>query len=258
MKTLTVKHSGGAGDIIYSLPTLMSLRETHGIGHVTFCLQLDQPTQYSGWHPLGNLLLDADFATKLRPLLLAQPYIDEVVIYSGQPIDVNFDMFRTAGLNFASYSIPRWYFLLFTGINRDLSLPWIVVEPDTRFRDFVLVGRNPRLQSPWIRYDFMNEFAERIVFVGVPREFEEFRAQCPAITRFFEAGEFLELARVLAGCRFYAGNQGLLYTLAEAMKIPRLLETNVQAANNIPQGGPCYDALYQRGFEHWFRALMSS
>ncbi len=42
--------------------------------------------------------------------------------------------------------------------------------------------------------------------------------------------------------------------MAEALKIPRLLETNVRAANNIPQGGECFDALFQSGFEYWVHA----
>jgi hypothetical protein len=80
------------------------------------------------------------------------------------------------------------------------------------------------LQSPYIRYDFIDQYAEKVVFVGVRREFEDFRTQCPACTHFYEAADFLELAGVLAGCKFYAGNQGFIYTLAEALKIPRLME----------------------------------
>ena len=253
---ITVKHSGGVGDVIYSLPALLSLVSQQRIEEVTFYLQLNQTVQYSGWHPLGNLLLDAGYFEKLRPLLLAQRCIRRVEIYAGESIDVDFDGFRRLPLNYGTYSIPRWYFLFLIGTHWDLSRPWLSVEPDYRFKDFTLVGRNPRLQSPFIRYDFLSGYADEIVFVGVPREFEEFRAQCPRCTRFYQAANFLELAQVLAGCRFYAGNQGLVYTLAEALKIPRLLETNVRAANNIPQGGDCFDALFQAGFEYWFAHLM--
>ena len=73
MKTLSVKHSGGVGDIVYSIPALLSLVAEHAIDEVTFLLRLNQQTTYSGWHPLGNTLLNDAFAERLRPLLLAQP-----------------------------------------------------------------------------------------------------------------------------------------------------------------------------------------
>ncbi len=258
MRTLSVKHSGGVGDVLYSIPALLSLVSQHGVDEVIYYLNLNQQAQYSGWHPLGNLLLDAAFADKLRPLLLAQACIQRVETYSGQAVNVDFDAFRRVPINHAMYSIPRWYFLFLVGTTWDLSRPWLSVEPDYRFREFALVGRNPRLQSPYIKYDFLDKYADRLVFVGVRREFEDFRAQCPHCTRFYEAPDFLELARVLAGCKFYAGNQGMIYTVAEALKIPRLLETNIHGANNIPQGGNCYDALFQQGFEYWFSQLMEA
>ena len=39
------------------------------------------------------------------------------------------------------------------------------------------------------------------------------------------------------------------------MKTPRLLETNNRAANNIPAGPHCYDALFQQGFVYWFNFM---
>lgn len=256
MSRLAVKHSGGVGDIIYALPALRSVVRQRAIEEVTFYLQLDQTTTYSGWHPLGNRLLSAEYVEKLRPLLLGQPAIRRVEIYEGQPVDIDFDAFRRLPINPATYAIARWYFLFVIGATWDLSQPWLEVVPDDRFGDFVLVGRNPRLQSPFIRYGFLERYAEQLVFVGVRPEFDEFRTQVPGCTRFFEAADFLELAAVIAGCRFYAGNQGLAYTLAEALKIPRLLETNNRAANNIPVGGLCTDALFQPGFEYWFSHLI--
>ncbi len=256
MRTLSVKHSGGAGDIIYSIPTLLSLVAQRRIEHVTYYLNLNQRVKYGGWHPLGSLLLSPAFVEQLTPLLMAQPCIQSVQIYSGEPIDVDFDTFRYNGINTSTYCIPRWYFLSFPGATWDLARPWLNVAPDYRFKDAAVVSRNPRLPSKFINYGFMDRYADDIVFVGMRREFDEFVRECPRCTRFYEAPNFLELAAVLAGCRFFAGNQGFIYTLAEALKIPRLLETNKKAANNIPFGGECYDALFQDGFEYWFSDLI--
>jgi hypothetical protein len=185
----------------------------------------------------------------------AQPYIEDVRIHKGEPVDVDLNGFRRLPINPTTYCLPRWYFLFLIGTRWDLAQPWLTVEPDPTFRNHIVVSRNPRLRSQFIRYEFMNEFADEIVFSGVRGEFEEFVRECPRCNRFYEAPDFLALARVLKGARFFCGNQGFLYTLAEAMKIPRLLETNTRAANNIPAGPYCHDALFQEGFEHWFRVL---
>jgi hypothetical protein len=89
----------------------------------------------------------------------------------------------------------------------------------------------------------------------VRHEFDEFRRECPSCDNFYEAPDFLELAQLLAGARFFCGNQGFIYTLAEAMKTPRLLGTNTVAPNNIPTGPSCYEALFQKGFVYWFNFL---
>jgi hypothetical protein len=101
----------------------------------------------------------------------------------------------------------------------------------------------------------MNDLADKIVFVGVRREFDELRRECPNCERFYEAPDFLELAQVLAGARFFCGNQGFMYTLAEAMKTPRLFGTNTRAANNIPTGPHCNEALFSQGFIYWFNFI---
>src|SRR5271155_49910 len=104
IKSLSVKHSGGVGDIIYSIPALLSVAKTRRAEHVIYYLQLNQPQEYSTWHPLGNLLLDLSYANKLRPLLLSQSCIQSVEEYSGQPVDVDFDAFRQVPLNATMYS----------------------------------------------------------------------------------------------------------------------------------------------------------
>jgi hypothetical protein len=251
---ISFAHAGGVGDIVYAIPVILSVLANNRATKADIFLQLDVETGYVGWHPLGNKLLDADFAARLKPLLESQPYIGGVAIHDGRKVDCDLNGFRKLP-NLTTYCLPRWYFLFIQGTRWDLSQPWLAVPPDTRYADRILVSRNARLRSPYIDHRFMNEYASEVVFVGVEREFEEFRSECPACTSFYEATDFLELARVVAGARFFCGNQGFVYTLAEAMKTPRLLETNIQAANNIPTGPNCCEALFQQGFEHWFRSM---
>ena len=251
-RSISFLHAGGVGDIVYALPAILSILRNNKADKAQIHLQLGWEVAYSGWHPLGNKLLSTDFVEKLAPLLKSQPYIGDVTVHDGREIDVDLNGFRRLPINPTTYCIPRWYFLFLVGTNWDLSKPWISVEPNTQFKDFVLVNRNPRLRSQYVSYSFLNDFADKIIFVGVKHEFDEFRRECPNCDNFYEAPDFLELARAVAGARFLCGNQGFVYTLAEAMKTPRLLETNNVAANNIPTGPHCYEALFAQGFTYWF------
>lgn len=253
---ISFKHSGNVGDIIYSLPALRSVLQNKKEQKADYYLNVGVKTGYSGWHPLGNILLNKDFVNKLKPLLETQSYINKVKIYNNEKIDVDFDHFRKIPINPFTYCIPRWYFLFIVGANWDLSKPWLEVEPDYRFKDKVLVARNQRLQSQFINYKFINDYSSDVVFVGVEKEFEDFQKECPSCKEFFQADDFLQLAQVIKGSRFLVANQGLIYTLAESMKTPRILETNNKAANNIPTGPNGYEALFQKGFEYWFKVLI--
>lgn len=253
--SISFKHSGNVGDIIYSLPAVRSLLQNKGVEKADFYINLNVPMIYSGYHPLGNVLMNDKFFQMLWPLLKSQSFIDKVEIFGNQKIDVDLDTFRRVPINPFTYCIPRWYFLFVIGANWDLSLPWLEVEADNRFKNKIIVSRNSRLQSQFISYVFMNDFSNEIVYVGVEKEFREFRAYCPKCTNFFQANDFLELAKVIKGSKFVVANQGLIYTIAESLKIPRLLETNNKAANNIPAGPNGYEALFQKGFEYWFNFL---
>jgi hypothetical protein len=255
-RCISFLHAGGIGDIVYAVPAILSVLKNKNADKAELYLEVGWPAKYpAGWHPLGNTLLDQDFVDRLTPLLKSQSYIHDVKLYDGRKVDCDLNGFRRLPINMNGYCLPRWYFLFIIGTNWDLSRPWIVVEANRKFKDYILVSRNPRLQSQYISYGFMNDLADKIVFVGVRHEFDEFRRECPNCKNFYEAPDFLELAQVLAGARFFCGNQGFIYTLAEAMKTPRLLETNNRAPNNIPTGPHCYEALFSQGFIYWFNFM---
>jgi len=255
-KTISFLHAGGIGDIIYAIPCMLSVLQNEKAESANIYLQLGKTAGYSGWHPLGNLLLNQDFADKIIPLLKYQDWVNEVKVHDAEHIDVDLNKFRQLPINPTTYCLPRWYFLTIKGTNWNLANPWLYVDPNPKFKDYIFVSRNPRLQSTFIDYKFMNDYADKLIFTGVRREFEDFRKDVPNCKNFYQAKDFLELAQVLMGARFFVGNQGFIYTLTEALKSTRLLETNTLAANNIPQGKDCYDALFMPQFEHWFHYMM--
>lgn len=150
---LSFKHSGASGDIIFSLPTVISIHQENPTFEVKFFIDINKPSKnYLGSkHPLKNLRFDENYFNKLKPLLESQEYINKVEIYKNQEISVDLDEFRSLGIDYNKGHIPRWYFYLFKA-NFDLSQPWLFVEPKEKFK--ILVNRTSRYRNINLSYEF--------------------------------------------------------------------------------------------------------
>lgn len=251
---LSVNHSGNIGDILYSIPACLGALEQLKKEKIDYYLRLNVPMSYSGPHPLGNVLLNEDYAAKLYPLLKRQKYINKVKLYDNERMDIELDRFRGLPIRFQTGVIPRWYFW-FTGTDYDLSNKWIEADTDTSFSNKILVARTHRHRSQYISYSFMNKYAKDIIFIGVESEYKTFKNECPSCKEWIEFDNFLKMANAYNSCKLFVGNQGMPYTLAESMKIKRLLEANTDAPNNIPFTNNGKDALFQEHFEKWFKIM---
>ena len=65
------------------------------------------------------------------------------------------------------------------------------------------------------------------------------------------------MAQIIKSCKFFIGNQGLGYALAEALKVPRLLEGNPDFPVIFPIGKKSFDFYHQIHFEKFFKKLNS-
>ena len=250
-KQVAFKHAGNAGDIIYCLPALKVLAE--GRPSILY-LQLDQPATYSeGSHPLGNVTLNAAMANALLPLLRAQPYLQVVEIYHGQPIDYDLDLFRNLLIDFGRGHIARWYYLAF-GITADLSNPWLHIPLSESQGNTIVLARSNRYRNENLDFHFLNEIG-KIRFVGLKAEYEDMRRILPRL-EYVACADFLQLARVIRSARFFIGNQSFPYSVAEAMKVPRILEVCPRCPNVIPDGENGYEAYFQPAFERVVEQLM--
>lgn len=240
-------HSGNAGDIIYALPTIKKIHELVQ-KPVNLYLKLDQPHNLAlnFKHPLGNVMLNQPMAAMLIPLLSPQSYLNNCGIYADQRIDIDLDQIRRAGLMLDRGSIARWYGYIF-GINADLYKSWLEVKPNLDYSDTIVIARSQRYRSPFVEYSFINNYPN-IAFVGIQAEFEEMKLEVPNI-QYFKASNFLELAEVIAGCKFFIGNQSFPFSIAEGLKVPRILETFFDTPNVIPEGEKSYDFYFQEHFE---------
>jgi len=245
------KHFGLIGDIIYSIPAMKVLaanREIH------LHLYIDQPSLYkkSMRHYNQGKILTEKSVEMIAPLLLSQPEIKCCDIYNDQHIDYDLDDFRKYPFDYNMGHICRWYFLTY-GISADLSKPWLQVTGDKRFANEIIIARSFRYRAPGISYDFMNEY-ENISFVGLKEEYEDMKRLLPKI-KYQPVKDFLELAQIIAGCKFFIGNQSFPYSLAEAIKVKRALEVCFENPNVIPEGENAYDFCYQPQFEKIVRQI---
>jgi hypothetical protein len=245
------KHFGLIGDIIYSIPAMKALANGKEI-HLH--LHIDQPSLYKRnmRHYNQGKILTQKSVEMIAPLLLSQPEIKCCDIYTDQRIDFDLDDFRKYPFDYNMGHICRWYFLTY-GISADLSKSWLKVNPDTRFKNEILIARSFRYRAPGISYNFLKDY-NNIGFVGLQEEYEDMKRSIPQLN-YHPVKDFLELARAIAGCRFFIGNQSFPYSLAEALKAKRALEVCFENPNVIPEGDDAYDFCYQPQFEKIVKQL---
>lgn len=245
------RHSGLIGDIIYAIPAMKVLA---GNKDIHLHLLIDQPSLYkkSMKHYNQNKILTEKSVQWLAPLLLSQPGFKVCDVYTDQRIDYDLDDFRKYPFDYNAGHICRWYFLAY-GITADLSRPWLSAAPDTSFRNDIVIARSFRYRAPGIQYDFLKAYPN-ITFLGLPDEYEDMKRSIPHV-KYKTVTNFLEFAQVVAGCKFFIGNQSFPYAVAEALKVKRAVEVCFECPNVIPEGENGYDFCYQPQFEKVVKQL---
>lgn len=238
-KIITFKHSGNTGDIIYSLDFM---NRASSDGRAILYIHLNQPSGFTeSQHPLGEVMMNQTMYDLLRPLLIDQPWIDDVRIYNGETVDYDLDLFRTECKNLSAGNIMKWYDLAFPEVvtNNDFTnmmYPPLSCEPIEN--DYIIVNRTSRYNNILIDYTQLKAY-DNVVFVGTESEYKKLTVHNDNLTHMI-VKDFHELARYIAGCRLYIGNQSMAFAIAEMLKVGRVLEQYMLAPNVIPDGGRYY------------------
>lgn len=245
------KHSGNAGDIIYSLPAAYAIAKN---ANIHYHLSLGVKGVYGkSPHPLGNVMMNEKMADMLNPLLTAQPRISSCTVHQAtDDIDVDLDLIRSHPITMGAGSIARWYFYVFA-VNADLGKPWLFVQPDASVQGQIVIARSQRYREPGIDYSFLKRY-KNLLFVGVEQEWKEMRRMLPQIEH-RPVNNFLELAQVISGSKLFIGNQSFPFSIAEGLKVKRLLEVYWRAPNVIPEGSNGFDFYFQPQFEKLVESL---
>lgn len=240
------KHTGHAGDVIYSIPAMKALAKGKKI---RLYFELNQPNRdftKQMRHPNGNVMLTDRSVELFKPLMQQQPEIEYFGAWNGEPIHYDLTAFRSFPFDYRMYSITRWYFLTFA-VTADLGKPWLQIVPDNRFSDKIVLARSSRYHALDISYSFLSKY-NNLYFVGVQEEYESMKSEIPNL-QYQAVSNFAELAAIIAGCKLFIGNQSFPFSLAEALKVPRILEVYYQCPNVVPEGPNAYDFCYQPQFE---------
>jgi hypothetical protein len=244
---ININHSGNAGDIIYALATLKRIHELTGV-NINLYLKISQPRAMPKHmsHPLGTVMLNQKMVDLLAPLVLSQNYINGCETYNGQQIHIDLDFFRSKLIPVDRGNIARWCGYL-TGVTPQLWKNWLTIEPNKTYANTIVLARSERYRNTSINYAFLQKYND-VIFIGVASEFEDMRQSIPNL-KWVQVDDFLKLAQIIAGCKFFIGNQSFPFSIAEGLKVPRILELYYEIANVIPEGENAYDFFFQEHFE---------
>jgi hypothetical protein len=246
---LSFLHSGHLGDLIYSLPLVKELSKKY---KCNFLININKKneTAYEN-HPSGSVMINKRTAELLIPLLKEQKYINKVKIFNKEKIHINLDLFREIPVSINFHSV-RWYSHL-TGTPLKMEESCLSVNNHHSEKNKIVIMRSPRYRNQYINYQFLKE-TKNIVCIGLESEYQDLKKSIPNL-EFYECKDFLEMAEIIKSSRFFIGNLCFAYSLAESLKVPRLLESCPDFPIVFPVGGEGYDFFHQEHFEKYFHTL---
>lgn len=207
----------------------------------------------------GGITLLQEDLNRIKPLLMALDYIEDVRPYNNEKVAVNLDEImmnpRAKEINIPYGDLPRWYSLTWPDMASDLSKPWIELDDRVHLvnQDKIIVSRSARSHNPNISYKFLEQYADRILFIGHEDEHRSFCNYFP-VTH-YKVNDFLEMAFLIKSAKFFVGNQSFPFALAEAMKVPRVLEIYSPLPHINPAGENAFSYYYQGAFEYYVTKL---
>lgn len=267
--TISFKHSGTSGDLIYWLACIRQAWIRYGKKAVIY-QWLDRPGYFydGAHHPYNGVMMNQYAFDMLKPLLLSQEYVADFRPWVGEPFMIDMDKVRVMKPLMPYGNIIKWLGYCYGDIMPNVAEKWIKsvtqkgynltnpeIFPEIDLSKKILINRTSRYQNQWINYFFLKKYQGDIVFIGLENEWDTFCKQWELNVPLLSVDNFLELAVAIRSSRFFIGNQSMCFAMAEAMKHPRILEVCPFAPNVDPVGEHAYDFLYQEYFENYVEQL---
>ncbi len=265
----TTKHLANLGDIVSTFAACKKYYEVTK-RKIIYCQCVDTLAAYypGATHPTtdlsGNLVtLNDKMFEMVKPLVEAQEWCQSFQKYSGQKIDLNFDVIRgQTNVNMPHGMLAAWLFYAFPDLACDLSEPYLILPEMqnekilAQVKGKVIINFTERYRNNLIDYFFLQNYAPDLIFSGTEKEHFLFCNRWGLNIPNIVVDNFLELAYALKECRFLLGNQSFHWNISESQKTPRILEVCPHADNCQPNiGKDSYGYFYQVGAEYYWRKL---
>ena len=244
-KEISFLHSGHLGDVINALPILKELSKK---SKCNLYLQVGKDLEKDALgykHADDKIYMTNRMVDMVIPLLKNQNYITSVEKFDGQKIDVDLNLFRKIPMNFNLDEV-RWYFHL-TGVHVDLSKQYLFANEHKILKKKIVIMRSTRRKNAFINYKFLNDY-NNVIFLGLKDEFNDLKKDITKL-EFYDCKDFLEAAEIIKSSKFFIGNSSFGFTMAEGLKIPRIMESYPDFPVIYPNGGHGYDIYFQVHFE---------
>jgi hypothetical protein len=208
---------------------------------------------------------------KIKPLLEAQDYIERYEIYTGQPFEMDLDKCKLeVFVNAPHGSLARYINHVYPECATDLSRQWLKVNvlksgfmgdqsfhKKNIYEDKIIINFTFRHRNYYMDYFFLKKYESQLIFAGLPIEHETFCKQWGLEIPLLQDKNFLEFAQILSCCKFFMGNASSNYWIAEALKVPRILEIFPLFPHVIPEGENCYDYYHNQECQNYFDKLLN-
>jgi hypothetical protein len=264
------KHFAPAGDLIACLPGMRQVYRDTGRKAV-ICQRLNTPihlydnAKYVYINSDGlPVAMNETIWNMLMPLLEVQDYVHGCETWAGQTFEINLDIIREQHCTTMPHgSLYHWMQLAIPQMATDFSEQFLTVVPfhefyaTDRYNDKIIINRTERYTNPYITYYFLKEYEDRIIFAGTKQEWEKFCAEWNLKVAYLEVPDFLMLARIIASCKFFIGNQSMCFHIAEGLKKKRLLEVSTGVPNVWPQGKDGFPFYQQANLEYYFKQFIA-
>jgi hypothetical protein len=159
-------------------------------------------------------------------------------------------MFRDWGLPYGvtlAQLQARWL-----GLEPDLSQPWLSIWSEEIIpSNQIVVARSPRYNNPFFPWKaLIGTFGKHMHFVGLEAEYTEFCRENGYVPR-LPVADLYDVAKAVAGCELFIGNQSSPYAICEGLKHNSILEVSLYSPDCIyrrPNARFCYDGALELEF----------
>jgi len=229
----TFKHSGTAGDTIYSLDIVRKLGGgtfNIAIGNIERCIlqYTGRPADVAPEH--RGRYTEQDYEL-LAPLIDRQPYINKVQKWFPDDTAPDIDLD-----NFRSFLYRQFEGNIIEAYHKAFNIPWddsmyndVWLEADKKTIAPIIVNRTSRYldhnsESIWRKMCIDADLANSAIFVGTPEEHKNFVNWAECKIPYYPVQDFKELADIIAGADLFLGNQSLAYSIAVGLGVETMLE----------------------------------